>query len=142
MPVYRRDNSNLVRRIDPIPAEGGRTARELRVIVQPLPARMLVHDVQVTVLRQHRHDVIVDCRVGRYMPVRLVRPPHLPCLRVQRVELSVPAADVQDAFQHHGRGGEYAAGGELPLQFAAVLVQRQHSPVPQTDEHAFSRDRR
>ena len=43
---------------------------------------------------------------------------------------------------HHRRSRKYPARLKVPLQFPAILIQRQHPPNPQPDEHTLTRNRR
>ena len=86
--------------------------------------------------RRLEPDLIVDGVVL----AALERPPLLARFRVDRVEVAVPAADVDSAIDYRRRGVDHVAGGELPLQDAGLRVGRVDISVAAPDVDLAVRD--
>src|ERR1043165_1278886 len=64
-----------------------------------------------------------------------VEPPFLfPARRIDRVEITVPASDKQDAVGIGRRGMDYVAGFEVPFQIARCRVERIQVAVAAAEE--------
>src|SRR5205085_3922426 len=61
--------------------------------------------------------------------------------RVDRVQVAVPAADVDSAIDYRRRGVDHVAGGELPLQDAGLRVGRVDISVAAPEVDLAVRDR-
>src|ERR1041384_2422529 len=69
-----------------------------------------------------------------------VEPPFLfPARRIDRVEITVPASDKQDAVGIGRRGMDYVAGFEFPFQIARCRIERVKISVAAPEEDSAIR---
>ena len=122
----RADHPRLARRVVPSLASGGGVDR-VHVRIAASRVHRAVHDRGGGL----EADLVVDDRVL----ARLERPLLLSRVRVEGVEITVPAADEDGVVVDGGGGVHDVPGGEFPVEHAALGVDRVDVSVAAAEEH-------